>query len=259
MVRKISLLVGLVMVMLLAMHASMVYAAETTQATQPISLTASVLPAHTLGVELHDIGSSDGLVSLTSAVDFAPTATPWGTIAPDYLKVTVNDNSMAWRLRIYTDNFGTAPSTGTWGYNFGGLKGAVAGAKVALGWRNFTSKNSSIASEYGDPAKSTYTISGVSTAGWTFIKDKLDYNDPTTPGDESFTGSDAGGYCNIAFGSVNGTTIIKPEANIGDPLHQGMVSLLSRATPFYTYVEGDFSAAAGTTYTGALKLELLEQ
>jgi hypothetical protein len=179
-------------------------------------------------------------------------ANPWATLAPQYVKMSVSNNSVSWRLRLTTKNFATAPPTATWGYAYGGLKGAIDGAKVPLGWRVSTGTVVAAAPAVGDPS--------LPAKGWTFIKDQSDVDDPATTGvgqDESFTKADTDGYCNIAFGNASSTIAIAGPPTGSGPVVQ--TQLPTNTTSFKVFVEGNFNGAGATTYTTILNFDLIYQ
>lgn len=193
-----------------------------------------------------DVASPSGLVfgSVSSSVG------QWATLAPQYVSMSVSNNSVSWRLRLTTKNFTSAPPTNPWGYAYGGLKGTLDGAKVPLAWRVSTGTVVALAPATGNPA--------VPTSGWTFIKDQLDLDEPaTTATDESFTTADAAGYCNIAFGSASYSTAIAAPPSGSGAVAQ--VPLPSLTAPFKVFVLGNFSGAAATSYTTVLNFDLIYQ
>ncbi|OGS19241.1 MAG: hypothetical protein A2219_08680 [Elusimicrobia bacterium RIFOXYA2_FULL_50_26] len=239
--RSIKLAVA---VLAVATLASRIVCAETSVATNNISASASITAVNTLTTELLKIADN----TLSAALAFGNVSsggTAWNTLPESYVKVTVQDNSVAWRLRIYSDNYDTAPSTAVYGYSYGGLRGDVTGSKVPMAWLNNTTLIA------GGPAVGNPVVG--TTNGWIFLKDEKDVDDPLLADDQSFIGSDAVGYTNIAFGAASYTRIVRPNVT-------GLSEELTTPTaPFYLYTEGDFSSAPAATYTGTIKLELLNQ
>jgi len=239
--RSIKLAVA---VFAVATLASRVVCAETSVVTNSISASASITAVNNLTTELLKIADN----TLATALAFGSVSsggTAWNTLPESYVKVTVQDNSVAWRLRVYSDNYDTAPSTAVYGYSYGGLRGDVVGSKVPMAWLNSATLLAG-GPAVGNPVDGT-------TNGWIFLKDEKDVDDPLLADDQSFVGSDAVGYTNIAFGAASYTRMIRPD------LEGFSVQLATPTSPFYFYTEGDFSSAPAATYTGTIKLELLNQ
>jgi hypothetical protein len=221
--------------------------AETTVGTFNVTGTASVLGVNTLKTSV--LKKVDN--TATTGIAFGSISTGVGSYAStpaEYVRIEVDDNAPNWRLRAYTKNFPIATnptiSTTTWGFAYGGLRGAVDGAKAAMGW--FCSSNIIT----GGPA--TGNPGATTSVGWTFLKDERDVDDPGTTGtgkDESFSASAA--YTNIAFGGASFTRIAKPAVTGFSE------QLATRTSPFFWYLEADFSVAGATTYTSAITLELM--
>lgn len=180
----------------------------------------------------------------------------------------VNNGTKSWRLRTYTDNFpATTPTTTTWGWNFGGMI-AGPGAKAAMGWMILpdTGTHASGGPGTGDPQfgsiKSTTTGLITGGNGWTYLKDFKDYNDPSNDvivdgkntKDESFTGSDAGGYCNIAFGNPTTTNIVRPNV---DPGNETLA--MGPQADFFYYAEANFNGSMGGNYNATVKFDLINE
>lgn len=222
--------------------------AETSMFTSSIDVSASVLTTSLILPQILNI-SNDLENTAIAFGSVNSDALAWANQPAQYIKLTVTDNSAAWRLRAYSDNYTEAPATSTWGYQYGGLRGAVDGAKIPMGWL----VNKTVLA--GGPVLGNPSL-GV-TNGWTFLKDIHDVRDPLftnpdgTPGDNSFAAADLAGYTNIAFGGAAYTNIVRPNVSTGSE------SLATPTTPFYMYLEGSFNAAVATSYTGALKLELI--
>lgn len=221
--------------------------AETSVTTNNISASATISSVNNLTTALLNIADDLSAAGLAFG-SVSSGGKAWNTLPGQYVKTTVEDNSVAWRLRVYSDNYVTAPSTSAYGFSYGGLKGVVNGSKVPMGWMclpNTVPGGPGV----GDPSTGTLN-------GWTYFKDAHDVDDPSTTGtgkDESFGAADAAGYTNIAFGAPSYTRVIRPN------ISGGSEQLPTTATPFYVYLEGDFSSSAATSYSGTIKLELLNQ
>jgi hypothetical protein len=210
--------------------------AETSVGITNINVTATVPGVNTLTAEVRNL-SDNALVTDLAFGSVPSSVGVWSSQPGQHVVLAVDDNSVSWRLRTYTKNFATAPSTTTWGATFGGLIGAVAGSKIPMGWLNNPTSLAPGGPGLGDPANGT-------TNGWTFFKDSFE-------GD--FVSADAGGYTNIAFGGAAFTNIVRPN------LPAGSEGLTPRTTPWFFYVEGSFNNAPSTSYTSTLVLELLNQ
>jgi hypothetical protein len=219
--------------------------AETQVGVSSVAVSATVTGVNSLTTDIRNISDD----SEASAVAFGTVSSggpAWGTLPNQYVRVRVQDNAASWRLRSYTDNFDSRPSTATWGLQYGGLKGASPGAKVPMGWMALPNTVPN-GPGTGNPADGT-------SNGWTFLKDEHDVDDPATVGnDEGFPASDQAGYTNIAFGSPSFTRVVRPN------ISGGSEALGNPTDPFYWYVEGDFSSAPATTYSGNIVLELINQ
>ena len=188
-----------------------------------------------------------GAGSATS-ISFGSVPAGTGFLVPSqYIKVVHNDNSLAWEIKIYTNNFAMDPSTTTWGYNYGGMIGLVPGARTPMGWHagilnSLTSKFAA-----GDPAATT-------SVGWNFVKDKRDKNIPGTPEDESWLGplGDAS-YANVAFGWPGNQRVVDPL--VGPPDW----SYVDTDKTFVVEVEGCFGSAPADTYGTTIYFDLVHK
>jgi len=221
----------------------------TTAKTKSIPASATITPISILNVDV--INMASGAVLSEAKIAFGTIdgeQAAWGTKPPDCIRISVRDNSFAWRIRTYTDNFTTTPATGTWGLQYGALIGSSPGAKIPLGWACMpdASANSTNGPPAGNPSSGTVN-------GWTYFKDARDVDDPSTANDESFAKSEEAGYCNIAFGTPGSTCVVKPNILLGN------VPLPTQSTPFYMYLEGECSMAAASEYTGTIKIDLVNQ
>ncbi|MBP9128448.1 MAG: hypothetical protein KBG07_06735 [Elusimicrobia bacterium] len=221
-------------------------------ATKQVDVSATVSGLSDLKTEVKNVAdNTDATVMAFPAI--AAGEPEWANKPQQYVKVTVDNNSaLSWRLRSYTNNFAPiAPADkvahiALWGEQFGGLKGAVPGAKASLAWL----VNPTVIPDgpgVGNPVDGT-------TNGFTFLKDFQDFDiSVTTADDESFAVADAAGYTNMAFGAPSYTRIVRPNV-VG-----GNEPLATRNTPFYYYVEGNFGGAVATTYTTTINFDLINQ
>lgn len=221
-------------------------------ATKPVTVSATVTGLSDLKTEVKTIAGDVDDTSLAFGTVAAGVG-EWANKPAQYVKITVDNNAaLSWRLRSYTDNFAPiapadkAAHVAVWGEQFGGLKGAVAGAKASLGWLvNPTTIAGGPA--VGNPVDGT-------TNGFTFLKDKQDFDIAvTTSTDESFSVADAAGYTNMAFGAPTYTRIVRPNVAGGNE------PLATRNTPFYYYVEGNFGGAVATSYATTINFDLINE
>ncbi len=219
--------------------------AETRVTGTTVTVSITIAPsANPLTTQLKNV-SGDANAASVAFPSFSGPQSSWNLVASQYMLVTVDNNSLAWRLRLYSNNFTSQPSTTTWGFQYGGLVGSVPGTKIGMAWlTNPTaiSGGPGIGSP-ADPANSSIN-------GWTFLKDARDVDDPIAAGNSSFGAADADGYTNIAFGSPGETRIVRP--NVG-----GSEALGTPSTPFYLYFKGDVSTAAAAVYGTNLVLDLI--
>jgi len=224
--------------------------AETIVAVNTADVSATVTGLSALFTDVLKMSDNSAVVDRTLKFGtIAGNPAAWSNKPGEAIKIKVDDNALSWRLRTYTDNFATAPSTTTWGFNFGGLKGNVDGAKASMGWMILpdTGTHAAGGPGTGDPSQ-------VPPNGWTFVKDAKDYDDPNTAAsDESFASSDGAGYTNVAFGTASFTRIVRP--NIGG----GNEALASRDADFYYYAEANFNGATAATYGTTIKFDLINQ
>lgn len=219
----------------------------TTPKTVAVTATVSSVSALTADPKLT---ATDATATGLAFGSVASSVGAWSTLAPQYVSAAVNNNSVSWRLRLTTKNFASAPSVATWGYAYGGLKGAVDGGKVPLAWRVSTGTVVAQAPATGNPS--------VVSTGWTFIKDQMDLDDPATgSADESFVTADGDGYCNIAFGSSSSSIVIAAPPTGSGPVAQ--VALTPITAPFKVFVSGNFNGAGATTYSTVLNFDLIYQ
>jgi len=167
----------------------------------------------------------------------------YSTKATQYVQIAVNNNAASWKVRTWTNNYGSQPSTTTWGFQYGGLKGAVNGDKISMGWQASSATAAGINLVAGDPATSA-------SNGWTYLKDIKDVWDNVIVPHNDFATSDAAGYTTVAYGNGTYTNINVPNA-VG-----GSRALTNRTDSFYLYTEADLSVASADTYTGTLVIDL---
>lgn len=177
-------------------------------------------------------------------------------VPPQYIKVEHDDNSPAWWIKIYTDNFATEPSTTTWGYQYGGMIG-TPGARLPMGWHARVDNSLTLALAFaaGDPAAKP-------SVGWFFLKDKSDKDIPGTydpdtgdPIDESWLGpEDDAAYANVAFGSASYQRVV-------DPMHPNQEdgSVEDNDKAFVVEVEGLFGSAPADSYSTTISFDLVHQ
>lgn len=220
-------------------------------ATTPKTVTVSAtVPAVSSLVADPKLTATDAAATGIAFGNVASTVGQWATLAPQYVSMAVTNNSVSWRLRLTTKNFASAPPTTTWGYAYGGLKGAVEGGKVPLAWRVSTGTVLAQAPAPGNPS--------VASSGWTFIKDQWDLDEPATAStDESFATADADGYCNIAYGSSSYSTALAAPPTGSGAVAQ--VPLPTLTSPFKVFVLGSFNGAGATTYSTVLNFDLIYQ
>ena len=168
----------------------------------------------------------------------------------EYLAISVTDNAPLWKLQIYSDNYATPPSTSTYGFQYGGLKGGATtyGDKVSLAWL------ASTMTVVGGPALGISPTVVGSTSAWTYMKDLKDIDGPGLV-NASWAEAQAAGYANIAFGGGSiGTSVV---TTLPTPIGQGVMrSLTNPNDQFEVYLRGDFALAAADSYTGTIKVEL---
>jgi hypothetical protein len=168
-------------------------------------------------------------------------------LANQYVAITVNDNAVSWRLRVYTNNFNDAPNPAVWGYNYGGLVNAQLALIATMGW--YCTASNTIPNT-GNPQFPA-------TTGWKNFLDKMDADNPSTGSvNESFSSMDDGGYTNIAYGTGSYTRVIRP--NIAGPQS---VSLNKFNDTFYLYLEAGTppNTDMNATYNATVVMDLIHQ
>lgn len=219
--------------------------AETQVNGTTIAVTATVIGVNNLITTVKNISNQASTTSITFGAVASPAAV-WNNRAQQFVDISVEDNALSWRLRLYSNNFGSAPSTTTWAFQYGGLIGNVAGAKAPGAWSVLPDTG---VVQFGGPGAGNPATGTVN--GWTFMKDLHDADDPSTVGNESFAAADATGYDNIAFGSPSFTRIIRPNV-VG-----GSDALSATFSHFYLFLESDFSSSPAASYSTNLVLDLL--
>jgi len=210
-------------------------------ATESVPASATLGGVSTLSVEavIYD-GASTGSIA------FGPVSAGEGfLVPPQYIKVDHDDNSLAWEIKIYTENFETEPSTTTWGYNYGGMIGLVPGARTPMGWHAGIANSLTSKFAAGDPGAET-------TVGWNFIKDKSDKDIPDTEEDESWLGPEEdAAYANVAYGTPTWQRVVDPFVGSPDWSYE------DGDKTFVVEVEGCFGEASADTYGTTISFDLV--
>ncbi len=210
--------------------------AESTSDLNYFVSSATIFAVSTTSITVRNV--SDGaVVPSISFGTIVSSGVPYGTLAPQYVQISVNDNSILWLMRAYTDNFAAAPDTTTWGTQYGGLISTTpaSGNHVPMGWQCSTY------TVVGVPVVSSATTPG---GNWNYLKDQWDTD---------FVASRNAGYCNIAFGSASYTRVVEPSV-------PGVSVPLGHTTDnFYFVTEADFASAINDAYAFDLVLELVHQ
>jgi len=204
----------------------------------PVAMSATVNSISSMGVEVRNVTDNEIGAYALGTLDSGGTV--YDTKGKQYVKVTIVDNS-GWKIKAYTDNFAAAPSTPTWGYQYGGLSNYTSSTTLSLAWQASTATVSG-GIDVGDPGAEP-------SVGWTFIKDHHDAWDPGSLTDNSFATADAEGYTTVAYGSVSYT-------NVNIPSAPGGIKAIAVGDPFYLYTEVDRSVVAAGSYTGTLVIDL---
>jgi len=208
-----------------------------------------------------------------SSISFGTISAGTGFLVPNqYVMVVHNDNSLAWEIKIHTNNFGVdvdtwdpydpakygvTPATATWGFQYGGMKGIKAGARTPMGWHAGTANSVSTAFQVGSATASV-------TTGWNFLKDYADRDDPGTTvdtpptgvvKDESYKTADGkASYANVAYGSPDKQYVIDPRQG-----EAGGYRFEDVDKTFVVEVEGIFGSAPADTYSTTLYFDLVHQ
>lgn len=208
-----------------------------------VDASATLQGVNTVSVKAVNYGGSG-----TTAIAFGTVLPGEGFLAaPQYIKVDHDDNSLAWEIKIYTDNFGTEPSTTTWGYNYGGMIGLVPGARTPMGWHARVDNSLTSAFAAGDPGAET-------SVGWNFIKDKRDKDIPGTAEDESWLGPEEdAAYANVAFGWPGNQRVVDPLVGSPDWSYE------DGDKTFVVEVEGCFGDASADTYSTTISFDLVHK
>ena len=201
--------------------------------TGSVTATATLGASTSLSVQAKKI-SDNGTVS---GINFG--SLPGGTgnkLAPHYVEVQVASNYGAWELEVYTDNFTTQPDTDIWGYQYGGMKGATDGNRVAIAWQAYRATTG-----VSDPP--------VALTGWTYLKDKKDVDIPATTPDESWANAHSDGYTNIAYGGPDYVMVVEP----------GSTGELDSDNTLVVYLGGLFGSAASDSYSTVIGFDLYHE
>ncbi len=170
-------------------------------------------------------------------IDFG--SLPGGTgnkLAAQYVELNVASNYGGWELEVYTDNFATQPSTTTWGYQYGGMKGAIAGNRVGMVWQAYR-----VTTAVSDPP--------VALTNWTYLKDKRDVDMPGTVPNESWATAHSQGYTNIAYGGPDWMNVVEP----------GTTGVLDTDKKLMVYLGGIFGSAPADTYGTTVGIDLYHE
>jgi hypothetical protein len=203
-----------------------------------VDKTGSVPATATLGASTSLTVQAKTIVGNTDVASINFGSLPGGTTnmyARQYVAAEVASNYGGWELEIYTDNFATQPSTTTWRFQYGGMKGATAGNRAPMVWQAY---------------RSTHTVADppANLVGWTYLKDKKDVDDPGSPGDQSWTRAHMDGYTNIAYGGPDYVMVVEPTGGVLDTDKKLMV-----------YLGGLFGSAAADTYGTTLGIDLYHE
>jgi len=203
--------------------------------TGSVSATATVGASTLLSVQAKRISDNGNVGS----IDFGSIAGGTGNkLAPQYVEVNVTSNYGAWELEVYTNNFATAPSTTTWGYQYGGMKGSVAGNRAPMVWQAYR-----VTTAVSDPP--------AALTGWTYLKDKKDLDIPVTPppADESWTKAHTDGYTNIAYGGPDYMNVVEP----------GTTGVPDTDNKLMVYLGGIFGSAPADSYSTTIGIDLYHE
>jgi len=203
-----------------------------------VDRTGSVPATATLGASTSLTVQAKKIIDNTnvSSIDFG--SLPGGTgnkYAPHYVAVEVHSNYGVWELETYTNNFTTQPSTTTWGFQYGGLKGSVAGNRGPMVWQAYRSTT-------------TVTDPPADLVGWTYLKDWKDVDIPGTANNESWGSAHTDGYTNIAYGGPDYVMVIEPTGGVLDTDNKLAV-----------YLGGLFGSAAADTYSTVIGFDLYHE
>jgi len=205
--------------------------------TGTVSATATLGASTSLTVQAKKISDNTDV----SSIDFG--SLPGGTTdkLPDrYVAVEAHSNYGVWELEIYTNNFPTIqPSTTTWGYQYGGMKGSVDGNRAPMKWGAYVSTTT-----VADPP--------ADLDDWNWIKDKKDLDMPGTGPDESWGNAHSGGYTNIAYGGPAYMNVIEP----GTGLTGGTADTDNKLV---VYAVGQFGSAPADSYSTTISFDLYHE
>ena len=218
--KKVARLLGFLLVLgaALAVGFAGVSEAYTPYASESVGVSATLGISDTLTVQAKNISDNGSVTSVAFG-----SVTNARVVAPQYVEINVGSNRNNWELDIYTDNFATAPSTTTWGTQYGGLIGATAGNCAPMLWETYDS---------------TVSTPNTTEGAWTWFKDKHDTGD--YPWLEDGVQS---GYVNIAFGGPDSMTIISPTVD------KNMAVMQQATSPIVVYLNGKFTSSPADSYT----------
>ncbi len=222
--------------------------------TNVVNASATITANGTLTTQAKNVAGDADAPQILFQAPINPDVALWSNKGAQYVAIKVDNAVLAWELKTYTKNFTPADfatpaalaiTTTTWGFQYGGLKGNVKGAKVPMSWISTT----------------TLVATGLPTSDpvvpgnpWLFLKDFNDQHDPLggavlNPACGCFTDTyvGSGGYPNVAFGNAGGTTIVTP----------ALKPLALRTSTFFYYVGANFRGAAAASYTTNINFELV--
>jgi len=235
---KINLL--LILLLSAAMRAS---AADVMQVSTGSILSAQVAAVNSISIKVKSIAANSVVPQL--AWDTQTSDAGW-VKANSYIELTVNSNSAAWNVDIYTNNTGADSSLLQ---KNGLLCSATSTLLAPLGW--VISDSPAAIPNTGAPGSSSVTNTinyngGTYSAMWTYVKDKGDLDDPSTPANnESWAASQAAGYTSVIYGNSVG---------------QNLAYLKPAVSPEIIYIEGGFNyAIGGTAYQTQINFDLVFQ
>jgi hypothetical protein len=226
-----KLTVIMTVMVMAAFFATCAFAAVTVDKTASVSASAS-------------IGGTTSLSALPNSISF--TTTNADAFADNKITLTYVSNYNPWKIAIYTNNTQVPNYGQTNGrYAKGGLATTTGLNVVACKW---------VAK---DPASTAPAIGTIGS--YNFIKDKRDEDDPDTAAsgtmsnNESWSGSFAEGYANIAYGnSTSGVCVDPTKTNYnGDPVNGSIAVYVAGlfgtggVTPAVPAAAGEYSASVG--------------
>jgi hypothetical protein len=185
------------------------------------------------------ITAATSLSVAPSAITFATTSAD--SFASSPITVTYSSNYNPWKLAIYTDNT-QVPA-------FGSTNGRYAKNGLAT-----TDGLNVIPLKWVAQAPATEAPSIANIAAYNYVKDKRDEDDlstvatATASNDESWDGSFAAGYCNIAYGSAASGTCVDPTKTpnyTGDPVTGTITVYVAGLFKTWAGGAGDYATSVG--------------